>query len=119
MQLVEKETLLRFRRNVRTLLSAYVPEGDRVDDVLDRLSEKWNPLFDNADRRNLVEDVDALVRDFVRPIRSAFQKNPPDSARIQALAERVATSKNLARIAKKEPLKRYVELYILKCLSEI
>ncbi len=119
MQLVEKENLVRFRRNVRALIASYVPEGARTDDVLEGLAEKWNPLFDTADRENLVKDVDALVRDFVRPVRSVFQKSPLDSTRIQALAERVASSRNLARIAKKEPLKRYIELYILKCFSEI
>lgn len=66
-----------------------------------------------------MEDVNALVRDFLRPIRASFQRSPPDSKRIGALAEQLSASKSLAKIVKREPLKRYIELYILRCLSEI
>ena len=115
----DKENLLRFRRTVRALVSEKVPEGRKVDDVLGGLAEKWNPLFDSVGKQNLVEDVNALVRDFLRPIRASFQRSLPDSKRIGALAEQLSASKGLTRIVKREPLKRYIELYILRCLSEI
>ena len=83
------------------------------------LAEKWNPLFDSDGRKNLVEDVNALVRDFLRPIRASFQRNPPDSKRIEVLAEQLSMSGTLAEITKKGPLKRYIELYILRCLNEV
>ena len=114
-----KETLTRFRQAVRSLVSEMLKGGLSMDDALERLAEKWNPLFDPRARGDLVADVNALVRDFTRPIRTNIQTRPPDAHRIEALAEQLTTSKSLTKIAKKEPLKRYIELYILKCLSEV
>jgi hypothetical protein len=116
---LDKEHLVRFRKNIDLLISTHVQEGQKVDEVLGSLVEKWNPLFDSAGRRNLVEDVNALVRDFVRPLLPSFQKNPPDSKRIEALAEQLSAGGSLAKIAKKAPLKRYIELYILKIMNEV
>ena len=90
-----------------------------MDVTLARLSDEWNPLFDSKARHNLVEDVNALVRDFMRPIRASLQAKPPDGQRVNDLAEQLSTSKSLARISKKEPLRRYLQLYILKCLGEV
>jgi hypothetical protein len=114
-----KEALTRFRQAVRALVSEKLKDGLSMDDALEGLAGKWNPLFDAKARQDLVADVNALVRDFARPIRTNLQARPPDARRIDALAEQLSTSKSLAKIAKKEPLKRYIELYILKCLREM
>jgi hypothetical protein len=119
MQRRDKENLPRFRESVRSLISQYLPAGGSIDSELEQLAEKWNPLFDTLNRRNLVDDVNALVRDFVRPVRGSLQMKPPDSERIQALAKQLSTSKSLAKITKKEPLRRYIELYILKSLDQV
>ncbi len=112
-----QEDLLRYRKHVQSLLSQYVPKGQSVDDLLESLAEKWNPLFDTRAKENLVEDVNALVRDYIRPIRRSFHVNPPNSNRIHALAEQLSASKSLAKIKKKEALVRYIELYAVKCLA--
>jgi hypothetical protein len=64
-----------------------------------------------------VEDVNALVRDFVRPVRKSFLARPPDLKRIHALAEQLSVSKALTQIKKREPLLRYLELYMVRCLQ--
>ena len=101
------------------LIAQAVPEGHSIEDSLDGLAEKWNPLFEPRDRQNLVEDVNALVRDFLRPIRSNLTAKAPDWQRVRDLAERLSASNSLVKIAKKDSLKRYIELSILKCLSEM
>jgi hypothetical protein len=64
-----------------------------------------------------VEDVNALVRDFLRPVRRSFLVRPPDLRRIRALAEQLSASKSLSKIKKREPLLRYIELYMVRCLQ--
>jgi hypothetical protein len=113
----QRESLLRYRRSVLSLVSQYVPKGATIDGTLAELAEKWNPLFAAAQKRNLVEDVNALVRDFLRPVRRSFFASPPDLKRIHALAEQLSTSKALAQIKKREPLMRYIELYMIRCLQ--
>jgi len=114
---VDKESVLRYRKTVQSLVPRFVPAGKSVDGVLDELAEKWNPLFDSRQRQDLVEDVNALVRDFLRPLRQSFVQRCPDPDRIRGLAEQLSRSGSLARIAKKDALVRYLELYVVRCLD--
>ncbi len=112
-----RESLLRYKRSVQSLVSQYVPKGSTIDGTLLELAEKWNPLYAAAQKKNLVEDVNALVRDFLRPVRRSFLVRPPDLKRIHALAEQLSTSKALAQIKKRDYLMRYIELYMIRCLQ--
>jgi hypothetical protein len=112
-----KEALLRYRRSITSLISQYVAHGRTIDDTLEELAEKWNPLYAPEQKRNLVEDVNALVRDFLRPVRKSFLVRPPDLKRIHSLAEQLSTSKSLAKIKKRDLLMRYIELYMIRCLQ--
>jgi hypothetical protein len=112
-----KSDLLAYRRSIQVLLSQYVPKGRTVDATLSELSEKWNPLYAAEQKQNLVEDVNSLVRDFLRPVRRSFLARPPDLKRIHALAEQLSASRSLAKIKKKDILMRYIELYMIRCLQ--
>jgi len=113
----QKTNLLQYKRSIQALLSHYVPPGKNVDATLEELAEKWNPLYDTREKRNLVEDVNALVRDFLRPVRRSFLSRPPDVARIHALAEQLSESKSLAKIKKRDILRNYIELYMVRSLE--
>jgi hypothetical protein len=113
----QKTNLLQYKRSIQSLMSHFVPAGKTVDATLEELAEKWNPLYDSGAKKNLVEDVNALVRDFLRPIRRSFLIQPPDAKRIRALAEQLSTSKSLAKIKKREILKNYIELYMVRSLE--
>ena len=102
---------------MQSLVAQYVPRGSTIDATLAELAERWNPLYAPDQKRDLEEDVNALVRDYLRPIRRSFLVRPPDMKRIHALAEQLSTSKSLAQIKKLEPLMRYIELYMIRCLQ--
>ena len=112
-----RESLLRYQRSIQSLASQYVPKGATIDATLSQLAEKWNPLFASTQKKNLVEDVNSLIRDFIRPIRRSFLVRPPDLQRIHALAEQLSESASLGKIKKREPLLRYIELYMVRCLQ--
>ena len=112
-----KGDLLAYRRSIQALLSQYVTKGRTVEATLSELSEKWNPLYASEQKQNLVEDVNSLVRDFLRPVRRSFLTRPPDLKRIHALAEQLSASKSLVKIKKKDILMRYIELYMVRCLQ--
>jgi hypothetical protein len=114
---LSRVNLSRYRKSVQSLISRYVPAGKSLESLLEELSEKWNPLFDSQQRRDLIEDVNALVRDFLRPLRHSFLLKPPDPTRIRGLAEQLSGSKSLTKIVKKDPLIRYLELYVVRCLE--
>jgi hypothetical protein len=113
----DRDLQARYRRALQLLRDRFVPLGKSAEKTLDELAEKWNPLFAEGPKRELVEDVNALVRDFLRPVKRTFLVNPPDMARIHALAEQLSGSRSLEKIKKKEPLLRYIELYMITCLE--
>jgi hypothetical protein len=61
--------------------------------------------------------VNALARDFLRSLRKGFLVSPPSLERVRELAKQLAASRNLEQIRKKEPLERYLELYLIKILD--
>ncbi len=107
----------RFKRAIAALRDQAVPEGQSLEGALSELAAKWNPLFAEPQKKNLVEDVNALARDFLRSLRRGFLASPPTMQRLRELADRLATSRNLDKIKKKEPLTRYLELYFIKSLQ--
>jgi len=102
---------------MESLIAQYVPRGKTIDGILVEMAERWNPLYASAEKQNLVEDVNALTRDFLRPIRRSFLVRPPDPKRIHSLAEQLSTSKSLGKIKKRDALMRYIELYMIRCLQ--
>jgi hypothetical protein len=106
------------KRAARQLQGDYVPPGGDVDTTLEELAERWNPLLDPVAQQNLVEDVNSLVRDFLRRRKTIFRSSPPTRARIQQMAAQLAQNSALAEIKRKEPLRRYLELYMLRILGK-
>ncbi|HTO21519.1 MAG TPA: hypothetical protein VMQ10_03505 [Spirochaetia bacterium] len=114
--LTEKQQMEHFRSTLRGLERHYVAAGSTVERTLQDLAERWNPLIDAGPKQDLVRDVNALTRDFLRPIRRTLVAQPPDTSRITALAEQLAASRSLAQIGNREVLLRYLELYMLQVL---
>ncbi len=106
-----------YQRAVQALRSQYVPAGKTIDGTLAELAEKWNPLYAVEQKRHLVEDVNSLVRDYLRPVKRTFRVSPPTLPRIHALAEKLSESRSLEKIKKRDVLERYIELYMIKCLE--
>lgn len=106
------------KRAARKLQEEYVPPGGNVDTTLEELAERWNPLLDPVAQQNLVEDVNSLVRDFIRKRKTVFRSSPPTRGRVQQMAAQLAQNSALAEIKRKEPLRRYLELYMLRILGK-
>jgi hypothetical protein len=115
---VTSQQLAAYRRAISSLKEQFVGSDKTVADSLSQLIEKWNPLYDPQARTNLVEDVNAMVRDYLRNIRRTFRITPPDAARIRSLAEKLAANKSFSRIKRKDYFTRYIEIYMIKLLAE-
>jgi hypothetical protein len=112
-----KESLASYRKAIAGLKARVVPAGKALPAALDDLAERWNPLYAEGPKANLVEDVNALARDFLRSLRRGFLVSPPTRERLAELAKQLASHKNLDQIRKKEPLERYLEIYFVKILD--
>jgi hypothetical protein len=114
----KKDPMVEFRKAVYALKLQFAGKDASLDGLLTDLAEKWNPLYDPAAKADLVEDVNSLVRDYLRPLKRGFIGNPPDAARITNLAKTLSDNKALAQIKKKEMLTKYLELYMIKQLGQ-
>lgn len=108
-----------YRRKVAEISQDFLPAGKSIDTALKELAEQWNPLLDAAAKQNLVEDINSLVRDFLRKMRSGFRSAPPGPDRIRRMAEELAAKDSFSKIRRKEALQRYIELYMLKLLGKL
>ncbi len=113
-----KAQAVAFREAVQKLQDEYLEPGKTARATLDELAEKWNPLLDPVARQNLIEDVNSLVRDFLRRMKVGFRLVPPDRARIKELSGKLAQNNAFSEVRQKEPLRRYLELYILTILGK-
>jgi hypothetical protein len=112
-----KDSFASYRKAIAGLRARALPAGTSLPAALEDLAEKWNPLYAPEQKANLVEDVNALARDFLRSLRKGFLVSPPSLERVRELAKQLAASRNLEQIRKKEPLERYLELYLIKILD--
>lgn len=108
-----------FQKAVVNLKKKYLHDGQTIDESLDELMDQWNPLLNKLDRAALEEDVNSLIRDFIRKKKAFFIKNPPDEKRFANLAEDLLRKTSSIGINKKESFGKYIELYIIKLFENI
>ena len=108
---------IRYKKAIKQLEIQFVGSQMTMDRKLADLAERWNPLLDPKAKRNLVEDVNSMMRDFIRSLRKSFSVKPPDAERIRNLAMELSKNKNLVNIKKRDFLRQYIEIYMIKCLD--
>jgi len=115
---VSTAQLAAYRKAVQELKLHFVGTEKTVPERLGELAVKWNPLYDSQARTELVEDVNSMIRDFLRGLRRGLRLKPPDTERIQALAAQLSQNKAFDRIKRKDLFRQYIEVYLIKLLSE-
>jgi hypothetical protein len=110
--------LAAYKKAVQRLKLELVGEDKTIPDSLQELVERWNPLYDPQARRELVEDVNAMIRDYFRNLKRTFRVSPPSASRIRDLAAKLAENTSFARIKRKDFFVRYIEIYMLKLMGD-
>jgi hypothetical protein len=113
-----KDKSQKYKQAVNKIKESLIGSHTTLDEKLEELAEKWNPLFDPSAKKDLVEDVNALIRDFLRSIKRTFKIKPPTLEQVRNLASDLAMNKNLKDIKRKESLRMYIEIYMIKVLEE-
>ena len=108
-----------FQKAIKQLEKEFLGTNRNLDETLHELADRWNPLLDERSKRNLIEDVNSLTRDFLRRMKVGFRMIPPDASRIRDLARRLSQNDAFSEIRRKKDLERYLELYMLKLLGKI
>jgi hypothetical protein len=113
-----KEQLARYRKAVAKLKDHYVGENGSLSGEISSSIDVWNPLMDGKAKKDLIEDVNSMIRDYIRGMKKGFSVKPPDVSRIRNIAEHLSDNRAFEKIKKKDEFMRYMELYIVNILSK-
>jgi hypothetical protein len=101
----------------RDIADQLVPPGQSLDDYLGELESRWSRLLDKKARQNLIEDVNALVRDNLRQTIRVHKKQKISREGLAEIAAAlIAHTPALRGLGAQDSLHLYLELYMVKLL---
>ncbi len=114
-----KQRVAAYRRAIEGLKVKLIGKDVPIDVRLKELSDRWNPLYADKPKQNLIEDVNSFVRDEVRRIRRSLLTKPPDLARVKNLSQQISESSVFDEIKRKDEFREYIQLYLIKILGKV
>jgi hypothetical protein len=94
-----------------------LPPGYELDAYLRELEGRWNTLLNMEAKKNLTEDVNSLVRDYLRGIARTMSGSSITALRVKNLAATLADTPSLLRIKNHQALETYIQMYMVKALG--
>lgn len=108
-----------FREAARNAEQAYVPATSTLNRELDSYEKMWNHHIGKEAHNNLTEDVNSLIRDYIRKSLRTMKVESFSKDRIESLAESLMTAPGLQKIREKDALLMYIKLYMVKLVKNI
>lgn len=94
-----------------------VPPGSTIDRELDSYLKIWNKMITKEAHDTLTSDVNSLIRDYMRKVIKTISAQTFSLERVQNLAETLVKTPNMQKIKEEEALSMYVQLFILRLIS--
>ncbi len=98
----------------KNIQKSLVPSDYSLDEYLDELRDKWNRNLNAQAKKNLNEDVNALIRDYLRKTAKTLRAATFTTERLTTLAATLANTAALEKLPNKEALRLYIQLYMVK-----
>ncbi|MDR0731934.1 MAG: hypothetical protein LBF63_09710 [Treponema sp.] len=109
-----------FINSVREMETQMVPIDKDIDSYLVELQNHWGQLLDPKAQRNLVEDVNSLIRDNLRQSMRVWKKQRLSPVNLQDLAQGIINGTPVLRnINSRDALLLYMQIYMVKILKTI
>ncbi|HKL85108.1 MAG TPA: hypothetical protein VJ861_02115 [Treponemataceae bacterium] len=112
----KKEDLKHVAKQIEKKL---IPEGSNLDAEMSTQIDLWNRNLDPHIKENLTDDVNSLIRDYIRQILKTIKASTFDLARVENLAVTLVDTPSLMRIKNRDSLLSYIKLYIIKIISNL
>lgn len=110
---------LGLRTAAREIEGRFVPETSTLDRELESYKLLWNKILVPDLSNNLTEDVNSLIRDYVRHTLRTMKPSGFTPERIQSLAETMVKMPGMQKIGEHDALMMYTKLYIIKLVKNI
>ena len=101
----------------KKLSQELIPSGSTVERELASYESLWNKMITKEARIQLTDDVNSLIRDYMRKIIKTISSGTFTLERVQSLARTLVKTPNMQKIREEESLYMYVQLYILKLVG--
>jgi hypothetical protein len=109
-----------FVNSVRDMEAELVSGTGDINDYLRDLQGQWGRLLDAKAQQNLVDDVNALIRDNLRQSLRVWKKQRITSVHLRDLAQGlVYGNPNLRAMANRDALMLYMQVYMVKLLKTV
>ncbi|MFI3258291.1 MAG: hypothetical protein R3Y36_08350 [Spirochaetales bacterium] len=103
-----------FRSAAAEAEAKIVPPNSNIDREMDSYTRQWNQLLDKQLNANLTEDVNSLIRDYMRKTLRTIKSSSFSLDRMKNLADTLMQNPALQKIKDKDSLKMYIVLYIIR-----
>ncbi|HOX12777.1 MAG TPA: hypothetical protein PLB56_07725 [Spirochaetales bacterium] len=94
-----------------------LPEGYKLDEYLSVLINRWNTMLNPQAKADLTEDVNSLVRDYLRGLLRSLKPSNFTAERVKGLAATLADTPSLLKIRNHSALEEYIRLYMVRLLK--
>lgn len=107
------------REAARALEADLVPESSTLDRELHSYERVWNKLIGKVTHNNLTEDVNSLIRDYLRKVLRNLKSDGFTKERIENLADTLVKTPALQKVGESEAMYMYIQLYMIKLVKNI
>ena len=94
--------------------SALVPEGKTIDEYIEELEDRWCSLRDGETRKNLILDVQSLMKDKLRQTIKLKKMTSIKRSDLHEIADYIINENVTLDKLDQDSLRMYMELYMLK-----
>ncbi len=96
-----------------------IPPGSTLEGEMEANLERWNRTLDPVIKQNLTEDVNSLIRDYMRKTIRTIKASTFNRARVENLATALVDTPSLMKIKNRDALLAYTQLYIVQLIRDI
>jgi len=107
------------RESARLAEQELVPQTSTLDRELESYRRQWNHLLGKIESQNLTEDVNSLIRDYLRKCMRTFKTTSLTVDRIRSIAETLVKAPGMQRIKESDALNMYIQLYLIKLIKNV
>ena len=102
------------RESARKLEEELVPSSSTLDRELHSYERTWNKLIGKTTHNNLTEDVNSLIRDYLRKVLRHIKSEGFNRERIENLADTLVKTPALQKIGEPDAMLMYIQLYFTR-----
>lgn len=112
----KKDSLIMAAKEVE---SQFVPAGSTLEKELVNYSKQWNKMISKQANSDLTEDVNSLIRDYMRKVLRTLSSKSFTQDRIENLAQTLVETPNMKKISEHDALYQYVQLYMIYLVKNL